>query len=120
MAAYASTVTLHTDGVERISRNLGLVVGKIDITNYNATTVEETTITRLFKTSGQSAFPKGILSLSVTSSENGYVLGFDKTTGKFKAYHGDNNNASDGPLVEVPDDTDLGTFDFFAIGFIAP
>jgi len=88
MAAYASTVTLHTPRVERISKNLGILAGKIDITNYNTTTAEETDITRNFKASGVSGLEKGILSLQVVSSENGYVLGFNKSTGKFKAYNG--------------------------------
>lgn len=144
MAAYASSVTTHTNGVERISRNLGILVGKIDITNYNSTTTEETSITRYFKASGQSGLEKGILALHVTSSENGYVLGFNKSTGKFKAYRTAANVTSDIALstsntytdaavnsavngitipaaafAEVADDTDLGTFDFVAIGFLA-
>ena len=87
MAAYASAVTLYTPRVERISRNLGIAAGRIDITNYNATTTEETTITRLFKASGVAAITKGILSLQIVTSENGYIWAFDKSTGKFKVYY---------------------------------
>lgn len=86
MAAYASTVTLYTPNVQRISRDLGIIAGRIDITNYNATTTEETGITRYFKPSGVAAITKGILSLQVISSENGYFLSFNKATGKFKAW----------------------------------
>lgn len=86
MAAYASSVTLYTPRVERISKNLGLIAGQIDITNYNSTTTEETTITRLFKASGVAAIAKGILSLQIVSSENGYIWTFVKATGKFKLY----------------------------------
>lgn len=143
MAAYASSVTLSTPKAERISRNLGILVGRIDITNYNSTTTEETTITRQFKASGQSGLAKGILSLQVVSSENGYLLGFDRNSGKFKAYRqggaisdialSTSNTYTDAAvnaavngltltaagLVEVSNDVDLGTFDFVAIGFIA-
>lgn len=87
MAAYASSVTLYTPKVERISKNLGIIAGQINITNYNSTTTEETTITRLFKASGTAAIAKGILSLTVVSSENGYLWTFDKATGKFKLYN---------------------------------
>lgn len=143
MAAYASTVTLHTNGAERISRNLGIVAGQINITNYNSTTTEETDITRNFVASGQSGLTKGILSLQITGSENGYVANFDKTTGKFKLYTVGGNaigtaalSTSDtytdaavntaingvtvtaGALTELANDTDAGTFDFVAIGFI--
>lgn len=143
MAAYASSVTLHTNGVERISRGLGILCGRIDITNYNSTTTEETSITRYFKPSGTAAIAKGILSLQIVSSENGYVLGFNKATGKFKAYRTAANVTSDialstsntytdaavntavngitipaAALAEAADDTDLGTFDFVAIGLI--
>jgi hypothetical protein len=37
----------------------------------------------------------------------GYVFVWDKSAGKVVAYWGDNNNASDGPGVEVPNATDL-------------
>lgn len=144
MAAYASSVTVQTNGAERISRNLGIIIGKIDITNYNSTTTEETNITRYFKASGQTGLEKGILSLQITSSENGYVLGFNKSTGKFKAYRTGSsaigtaalsttdtytdaavNAAINGvtttaaAMAEVANDVDLGTFDFVAIGFVA-
>lgn len=86
MAAYASSVTLYTPRVERISRNLGIALGRIDVTNYNSTTTEETTITRLFKPSAVAGIEKGILSLQIITSENGYLWSFDKSSGKFKVY----------------------------------
>lgn len=186
MAAYASTVTIFGSGAQRISRDFGIVMGRIDITNYNSTTTEETSITRYFKASSQSGIAKGIISLQVVSSENGYTLGFDRNTGKFKAYQtasltpagtngtsavtgnvtvvgggigeaiGINPDSNAGVLSkaaasnrtipiatflgaaptagaqtftgtattaaalgEVANDTDLGTFDFIAIGLIA-
>lgn len=37
----------------------------------------------------------------------GYVARYNQSTGKLMVYYGDNNNASDGPLIEVPNATDL-------------
>lgn len=37
----------------------------------------------------------------------GYVPAYDAATGKLKFYYGDNNNAGDGPAIEVPNATDL-------------
>lgn len=37
----------------------------------------------------------------------GYVPVFDAATGKLKFLYGDNNNAADGPAIEVPNTTDL-------------
>lgn len=41
----------------------------------------------------------------------GYVFEWDRSTTspKVLAYYGDNNNASDGPLIQVPDTTNLST-----------
>ena len=41
------------------------------------------------------------------SPSGGYVFEWDAANQKIKAYYGDNNNAADGPLVEVPDTTNL-------------
>jgi hypothetical protein len=179
MAAYASTITIYSQGVERISRNMGILAGRIDITNYNTTTVEETEITRLFRNSAKVGLEKGIISFHVSSTEKGFILSFDKSTGKFKAFSSQgytpagtiskptftvtkgailantelglsadaatatvNNDTiaatlaltTNSPvsvpvftgtpvaaseMAEVANDTDLGTFDFFAIGFKA-
>jgi hypothetical protein len=58
---------------------------------------------------------KGYHHLLVTSS-GGYIGQWDATNQKIKAYYGDNNNASDGPLIEVPDTTDLNAVSFPFIG----
>jgi len=58
-----------------------------------------------------------MVALNVRPS-GGYVAEFVPTTagvlnaGKVVAYYGDNNNASDGPLIEVPDTTDLSAVNF--------
>ncbi len=38
-------------------------------------------------------------------SSGGYVMTYLPSTGKLKCLYGDNNNASDGPLIETPDNT---------------
>lgn len=43
--------------------------------------------------------------------DTGYVVLYDRTNEKLLAYMGDNNNASDGPLIEVANTTDLSTLD---------
>jgi hypothetical protein len=37
----------------------------------------------------------------------GYTFAYDYTNDKILAYYGDNNNAADGPAIEVPNTTDL-------------
>jgi hypothetical protein len=39
--------------------------------------------------------------------KSGYVFEFDYANQKLLAYYADNNNASDGALIQVPDTTDL-------------
>lgn len=64
-------------------------------------------------------FPGGLLFV-LFESKGGYVFNYDKANGKVIAYYGDNNNAADGPLIEVPGTTDLsttpGTVGYIAIG----
>lgn len=40
---------------------------------------------------------------------SGYVFQWDNANNKLLAYYGDNNNAADGPLIEVPAATDLSS-----------
>lgn len=52
-------------------------------------------------------------------SKGGYVFTYDRANGKLRAYYGDNNNASDGALIAVPDTTDIsgiGAVRLVAIG----
>lgn len=118
MAAYASTLTL-TSGprIQRLTRDLGIVTGTLNITNYNSTNSVESTLTRLFKPATGATM--GVLVCVFEVSANGYVLDFDKSTGKVKVWHGDNNNAADGPLVEAANDVAVGAADFIAIGYMA-
>jgi hypothetical protein len=86
MAAYASSVTIYTPKAERVSRSMGMILGQIDITNYNSTTTEETSITKYFVNSAVTGLAKGIVGFTVSATENGYIFTFDKNTGKFKVY----------------------------------
>ncbi len=55
----------------------------------------------------------------LTAAKGGYVGVWDAANQKLLAYYGDNNNASDGPLIQVPDTTDLSAVTgvpFIAIG----
>lgn len=45
----------------------------------------------------------------------GYVPVYDKTADKLKVYYSDSNNASDGPLIEVPDTTALSGVTFHVL-----
>lgn len=52
-------------------------------------------------------------------SKGGYVFRYDRANEKLLAYYGDNNNTSDGPLIAVPDTTDIsgiGAVRLMAIG----
>lgn len=50
-------------------------------------------------------------------SNTGYVPSWDQTNSKLKVFFGDNNNASDGPLIEVASATDLSAVSFTVIAF---
>ncbi len=62
---------------------------------------------------GLQALCKAALSRDVTilgfiaQDCGGYLPVWDPTNSKLKVYYADNNNASDGPLIEVPNTTDL-------------
>ena len=48
-----------------------------------------------------------IETLQVVECYQGYVFAYDRANQKLKVFYGDNNNAADGPLIEVPNGTDL-------------
>ena len=54
----------------------------------------------------------------VAGNGGGYIIEWDKANQKAKLMFGDNNNAADGPLIEVANTTDLSavTVNFLAIG----
>lgn len=54
----------------------------------------------------------------LSGTGGGYVIEWDKANQKAKLMMGDNNNAADGPLIEVADTTNIATVlvNFLAIG----
>lgn len=79
MAAYASTVTVDIDD-ERISRQLSIMIGKCDITNYNTTGAEITAIT--------SKFINLLVCVCDGLSDNGYLVRWNRTDLCFHAFYG--------------------------------
>ena len=145
MAAYAATVTTPLNRAERISRSLGMIAGKYNLTNYNTTLVKQTSVTKYFATGGVSGFTQGIIAVIPTGvSDNGHVFEWDYTTGCFKAYRPTTITVSgsatgagltidlgipavqavstQGTLTAVAtesaDDVDVGEVGFIAIGFV--
>lgn len=91
MAAYTASVTSPMPKAERLSRSLGIFVGKVNVTGYNATLVETTGITKYFvpitNTASGSSYPKGVLSCTPCgASDNGHIFEWNATSGAFKAY----------------------------------
>lgn len=59
----------------------------------------------------------GYYDCSLSPSTGGYVGTFVASSQKVMALYGDNNNASDGPLIEVPATTDLSAVVFRFRGY---
>ncbi len=98
---YLANITSPMGSAERISRNIGVYAGKIDLTSYNTTLIEITGITKYFKTGGVAGFTQGIVAVVCDPvSENGYAVQWDYGTGAFKAY------VSSG--VAIPVDSNVG------------
>jgi hypothetical protein len=53
----------------------------------------------------------------VPVANTGYVPVWDKANSKLKVFYGDNNNNTDGPLIEIPNTTDISTVTFTVIAF---
>ena len=103
MAAYAASVTSEMKRAERITQNLGIFVGTVDISNYNSTLVEIEDITGKFKE---------VLAVFCSDVESAVNRGFwIAASGAIKLVV-----ASTGS--ELADDQDAGEVDFVAIGFI--
>ena len=146
MADYAATVTLDVPKMERMSRHLGCVVGKCDITNYNQIGAEITDITKYFNDA-----TVDIRVINDGVSDNGYIVRWstvDKcfhafyprsaqaavTTDKLTITASGAANITDGQSVtvdaafrsavdaaagtECADDVDVGEVNFIAIGLI--
>lgn len=135
MAAYAATVSVDLPRTERLDRELAIITGTCDITNYNQTGAEITDITKYF-TSVVRVICDGV-------SDNGYLVKWDATDKCFHAYYPTHIAATTGTVndalgfatgsnafvtanadhtansegAEVADDTDVGEVNFIAIGY---
>jgi hypothetical protein len=67
-------------------------------------------------TANQVGFSR-ITAVIAVGANTGYVPVWDATNSKLKVFYGDNNNASDGPLIEVPAATDLSAVSFTVLAF---
>lgn len=103
MAVYAATTTLDIPHAERMSENLGVTIGKCDITNYNQIGVENTVLTGQFQ-SIQRVITDGL-------SDNGYPVRWNTND---KCFHAYNSTTA----AEVANDVDVGEVNFMAIGLI--
>jgi len=114
MAAYAHTTTLDRPHATKVGREgLGMLTGKSDVTNYNATRPANTTITDQFVTINR-VVVDGV-------SDNGYLVRWNPTDKQFMAYHMGTTGATvatDRFLVAASDDEDIGEFNWIAIGLV--
>ncbi len=94
----------------------GMLIGTLDITNYNATTTEETGITKFFKPFHIGATSHKVFILCQSTSSNGYTMDAITTTGKFKAWQ--ESGSDTGARTEAATDTNVGTLEFIAIGVV--
>ena len=108
--AYTAAVTIHAHfrQDERISRSFALIIGTCNLSVYDTTLVAITDITKYFK---------AVTDVHVSNpSSNGYIAKWNSTDNAFDAYQADYSASIDGPLVECPNATNVGTFTFWAVG----
>ena len=108
MAAYTAAVTSAMKKALKIDQvvGVGIFVGRVDLTNYNAVLVAITAISGKFKS---------IIGVIGGTTEGGEWVEWVAASNSFKAYI---SNATTGITEEVTDDVDVGEFDFVAIGFL--
>lgn len=104
MAAYAHTHSSFMRKAIPIGDGIGVFVGQVNLTNYNAVNVAVTAISGKFKS------VKRVVTMSETS--NGYRVSWTGTS--FKAWRSLTAAAD----TEAPDDTNIGTFDYIAFGLV--
>lgn len=103
----AVTTTVVRKNIEGISRTASVLVS----------------LDNSYPTGGEAVDLLGLLgwtrlSMVVIPSKSGYVFEWDYTNNKIIVYYGDNNNAADGPLIEVPNTTDLSLLTQIRIGAV--
>ena len=104
MAAFAHTTTLDsTHAIETGgNKNLAVLTGTVDVTNYNSTNVAVTGVSNAFKS---------LLDVQLSLSDNGYLGLWTGTSIKCFLLP-----TSAGPATELTDDVDAGAFSFMAVG----
>ena len=80
MTAYAATTTIRSPKIIRQLGGMGLVFGRINVTNYNQTLAEITAITSKFKSATLEVLLGG-------NSSNGYIVAWDTTSKAVKAWY---------------------------------
>lgn len=110
MAAYAYTHTSKLRKGIKIGPNLTLRAGRVNITNYNTTLAAITEIQKSFA-SLVAVVPTGVSSL-------GHLIEWVAASNSFKAWFPTQQTAGTGNRVgvEVTTDTNVGAFDYIAIG----
>jgi len=104
MAAYAYTAVIDSPHAIKTggNKNLAVLTGTVDVTNYNSTNGAITEISSAFDT---------LLDVQLSLSDNGYLGRWTGTS--ILAYL---LPTSAGPATELTDDVDAGLYHFTAIG----
>lgn len=107
MAAYASAVTLLFPTTIRLQHTrLGILMGSVDVTNYNQTLAAITAISNHFRSSAYRVFFAG-------ATDIGYLPEWVDGSDSIKMWtFEDTGNVP----VQVANDVDTGAVDFYAIG----
>ncbi len=106
MAVYAATVTLAIPHGVQVAPNINMIMGDVDITNYNNVLVALTDIS--------SAFRGNYAVILNSISDNGYYVSWVAVSNSIKAWQSLTADAS----TEVADDVDIGKVSFVAFGVI--
>ena len=109
MAAYALAASLNVQDRTAKTGNMkiGIFQGSANLSNYNSVLVAVTAITGRMQT---------ILSVTAQETSSGYTPQWVTASSSFKMWQ--SNATTGGPLVEVPDDTNVGTFNFQVVGLV--
>lgn len=110
MAVYNAVVTSPLGSAERVSKNMAIFAGRINLTNYNSSLVEITAITKFFKTGGVATFTSGIMTVVCDEvTDQGYSVRWNPTSKAFQAF-------SAAPTISVDSNVAGGSALLFASG----
>lgn len=106
MADYAATVVLAIPHGVQVAPNLNVIMGTVDITNYNSTLAALTAISGAFRNTYT------VILSSIT--DNGYYVSWVAASDSIKAWQSKTADAS----TQVANDVDIGKVSFVAFGMI--